>query len=366
MTATDSPAGPRLLADPTLHEAIRSYVGPRASEVDACLCTLREGLAHLASLGAVDVGVLSRDAASDFERMCEVTATVALDDMSQAFSLWAHRMAIEYLNQSDSGCHLRSTYLPRLLAAEVIGSTSFASATANFLAGTPLPLTFRRQADGGLLVNGRIAWASNLEVPFLSVAAAANVDDPADRVVFAYSEATPGLKLPEYPKLLALQSTASTSPLFEEARIAPDEILTHDFTGFVNRVFPTFLMIQCSFCWGMSRRSLAEAEQALAGPSEILREDFDALQARLASAESRLRSMASHVDRTQIDKRDLLQLRLDFGRLAVDSVALEAKVAGGRGYMLHSGTSRRLREAAFLPVQAPTEVQLRWLLSRSE
>ncbi|MDA1240375.1 MAG: acyl-CoA dehydrogenase [Chloroflexi bacterium] len=363
--ATSTP-GPRLLADLALHEAIRAYVGPRAPEVDACRCTLREGLAHLATLGAVERGVLRRDPPADFERMCEVTATVALDDMSQAFSLWAHRMAIEYLHQSDDACHLRGSYLPRLLTGEVLGSTSFASATANYLAGTPLPLTFTRRPDGGLVVNGRIAWASNLEAPFLSVAAAANADDPQDRVVFAYSESTPGLKLTNYPELLALQATASTSPLFEDAQVLPEQILTQDFNGFVGRVFPTFLMIQCSFCWGMSRRSLAEVEAAMAGPNEILREDFEALQARHADAEARLRSMATHADRTQIAKRDLLQLRLDFGRLAVDSVALEAKVAGGRGYMLHSGTSRRLREAAFLPVQAPTEVQLRWLLSRSE
>jgi alkylation response protein AidB-like acyl-CoA dehydrogenase len=356
--------GPRLLTDDALHEAIRGYVGPRASEVDAGRCALREGLTHLDALGALNLGVLGRDGAAAFERMCEVTATVALDDMSQAFALWAHRMAIEYLHQADDACRLGADLLPRLLAGTVIGSTSFASATAHFLAGTPLPLTFRRQPGGGLAVNGRIAWASNLEAPFLSVAAAANADDPEDRVVFAYSEATPGLVLPEYPRLLALQATASTSPVFEQALIAPTHILSGDFPAFVRRVFPTFLLIQCAFCWGLSRRALAEAEAAISGPGEVLRSDLDELQDRAGEAEQRLRSLASHPDRTQIGTRDLLTLRLAWGRLAVEAVALEAKAVGGRGYMLHSGTARRLREAAFLPVQAPTEVQLRWLLSR--
>jgi hypothetical protein len=66
-----------------------------------------------------------------------------------------------------------------------------------------------------------------------------------------------------------------------------------------------------------------------------------------------------------VEHRSLLELRLELGRLAVAAVALESKLAGGRGYMLHSGTARRLRESAFLPVQAPTEVQLQWLLTRS-
>lgn len=359
-------AGPRLLTDEALHEAIRGYVGPRAPEVDACRCTLREGLAHLASLDVVDLGVLSRDGSASFERMCEVTATVALDDMSQAFALWAHRMAIEYLHQSDAECRLRVDALPRLRAGELLGSTSFASATANYLAGTPLPLTFRRRPWGGLVVSGRIPWASNLAAPFLSVAAAANADDPADRVIFAYTEATPGLLLPAYPQLLALQATASTAPAFDEAEITPDHVLTNGFTRFVRCVFPTFLLLQGAFCWGLTRRALAEAESALRGAAEVLRPDLQALQMRALEAEHRLRTMAGSTDRTQLGRRDLLALRLAWGQLAVEAVALEQKAVGGRGYMSSSGTARRLREAAFLPVQAPTEVQLRWLLSRCD
>jgi alkylation response protein AidB-like acyl-CoA dehydrogenase len=185
-------------------------------------------------------------------------------------------------------------------------------------------------------------------------------------VVFACTEATPGLVLPEYPQLLALQATASTAPVFDEAKIAPDHVLTGDFTRFVASVFPTFLLLQSAFCWGLTRRALSEAEAALRGPAEVLRPDLHELQSRAQDVEHRLRAMASHPDRTRLTRRDLLALRLAWGRLSVEAVALEQKAVGGRGYMLLSGTARRLREAAFLPVQAPTEVQLRWLLSRCD
>jgi alkylation response protein AidB-like acyl-CoA dehydrogenase len=363
---TTSPTAPRILADAALHEQITRYCGERAQDIDACRASLRDGLAHLATLGVVHTGVLGRDDAASFERFCEVVATVALEDMSQAFSLWAHRMAIEYLEQSDSGCALRADLLPRVATAEVIGSTSFASATANFLAGAPLPLTYREQADGTLLVSGRIPWASNLEAPFLSVAAAANADDPEQRVVFAYSDQTPGLTLPAYPQILALQSTNSTSPLFEDAVITTDCVLTREFTTFVPRILATFLLIQASFCWGLTRRALGEAEALLGGQRDVLREDFETLDARARDAEATLRRLASTPDRAAIPSREVLALRLEWGRLTVEAVALEAKLAGGRGYMLNSGTARRYREAAFLPVQAPTEIQLRWLLSHSE
>jgi len=45
-------------------------------------------------------------------------------------------------------------------------------------------------------------------------------------------------------------------------------------------------------------------------------------------------------------------------------VATEAKVLGGRGFLATSGTARRLREVAFLPIQSPTEAQLLTELSR--
>ena len=350
--------------DPALLEQLRAYFEPRAAEVDADRASLRDGLAFLGELGLLEVGVYGRPETGPLERMSEVTAAVARFDMSQAFSIWCHRMGVEYLNQADGQCELRETLLPRVLSGEVLGSTSFASAAANYLGEVPLPVTFRRDGDN-LVANGRIAWASNVRAPFVSVVAAANEDDASDRVVFAYTEATPGFRDSGYPDLLALQSTNSTSPFFEDARIDASMVLTQDFPDFFERVFATFILIQCSFCWGISERALSEARTGMTGPREVLLEDFAALEARYDSAVERLRAYARTEDRRTLTTNDVLQLRLDWGRLAVEAVALESKTVGGRGYMRGSDTARRLREVAFLPIQAPTEVQLRWLLSRS-
>jgi alkylation response protein AidB-like acyl-CoA dehydrogenase len=59
-------------------------------------------------------------------------------------------------------------------------------------------------------------------------------------------------------------------------------------------------------------------------------------------------------------------LRLEVGRLGVDATRHEVTVRGGAGYLAGGATARRFREAAFLPIQSPTEAQLRWELSRSE
>jgi hypothetical protein len=43
---------------------------------------------------------------------------------------------------------------------------------------------------------------------------------------------------------------------------------------------------------------------------------------------------------------------------------LESTVVGGAGYAVGSPANRRFREAAFLPVQSPSEGQLRWELTQ--
>ena len=60
--------------------------------------------------------------------------------------------------------------------------------------------------------------------------------------------------------------------------------------------------------------------------------------------------------------RELFSLRLDAALLTGRATRIEGKVVGGRGYAMSSPTARRAREAAFLPVQSPTEGHLRWVL----
>jgi len=66
----------------------------------------------------------------------------------------------------------------------------------------------------------------------------------------------------------------------------------------------------------------------------------------------------------QPTKRKLLELRLTAAELSSASADLEIRTAGGKGYASRTGANRRYREAAFIPVQSPSEAQLRWELAR--
>lgn len=345
---------PPLLA---LDGELTAYFESRATDVDAGAASVRDSIAFVTRRVPLD------GPRADLEATVGLIATIARSDLASAFSLWAHRMAIEYLELLPSSAPLRAHALERLLEGELLGSTALAGATAHMLSGVPLALTSTRDGDD-LVVSGRLPWASNLLPEFVSVTAAADAQGgPA--VVFAFSEQTAGVEVDPFPPLLALQATGSSSIRFHEARIGSEWVVSDDLDGFVRRILPTFLVLQSAFCVGLAARGLEEASGTLGGQREVLRGDVEALQSRLDTAEVQLRSFSRHPDRAAIPLRDLLALRLEVAAVAADAVHAELTAVGGRGYLRTSGTARRLREAAFLPVQAPTEVQLRWALSHS-
>jgi alkylation response protein AidB-like acyl-CoA dehydrogenase len=335
---------------------LTAFFEARAADIDAGTASVRD------SIGFVARRVLLGDR-TDLEATVSLIARIAWSDLSSAFSLWCHRMAVEYLETPPAAAWLKRQVLPRLLEGEVLGSTALAGATAHYLSGAPLPLTFERDGEE-LVINGRLPWASNLLPDFVSVTAAVDAHDEQQKLIVAFGSHTPGVEVDPYPPLLALQATGSSSLRFHDAHIGAEWIVSDDLDGFVRHVLPTFLLLQSAFCAGLATRALDEVAEALGGQREVLRPVLETLQSRLAAAEVALRTFAGSPDREAIPLRDLLALRLEWASLAGESVGLELKAAGGRGYLRTSGTARRLREAAFLPIQAPTEVQLRWALSR--
>lgn len=294
----------------------------------------------------------------------DLIRSIAGADLSSAFSTWAHLMAIEYLSLAPAASRLAQKRLAQLRDGGLLGSTALASSTAAYLSGAPIPVTFRR-ATNGIVLNGRIAWASNLLPPFVSVTAAVHADDERRRIIVAFADDSAGVHIAPAPQLLGLQATGSSSIAFEEARLPGDAIVSDELDDFIGQVLPTFLLLQSSFCAGLGGRALREARHNLGAMRDILAPDLEQLDAAAARADGQLRSLSAHVRPREIPLADLLRLRLDWARLAMEAVLLELKAVGGRGYLASSPTARRLREAAFLPIQAPTEVQLRWALSAS-
>ncbi len=338
------------LTHATLPPAARERVAGRAAAVDAGASDPRTTLEELAADGLLTLGAPGHE--GTLAEQAAVLAALAEECLATAFTAWAHRMVVEYLAPDGGEAAADVAALRR------IGSTAMASGFKACLGIAPLPVTARR--DGGdVVLDGSLPWASNLHDDALIVLAA-RLDD-GEGLVLALDRGTPGVQVRPATGLLALDATASGSLTLAGVRVPGRAVLGEDLTRLATRVRPAFLTLQTAFCLGLSRAALGAAAAGLDGLGLEFADDV----ARLAESREALEDRAATLADGGVPVIEHVRLRLDAAVLAREAVRVESAIAGGRGYLASSPTGRRLREAAFIPVQSPTEGQLRWELRHS-
>jgi alkylation response protein AidB-like acyl-CoA dehydrogenase len=353
-TAIDAALG---LLDSELLPDIRAH----ADALDRDEDTSRRSFAALGAAGLLGLGAPG-NADGRLPQMADVIGRISAECMSTGFSLWAHRMAVEYL--LTAATPFGHAAAERLLAGTTPGVTGMASAFKEAAGCGDLDLT-ATPVNGGYQLNGAIRWASNLYDDSLMITAARTA--AGEKLIVALPLSTPGVVLGDHFALLAMGSTASSYLKLQDAFVASEQVLSDDFLGFLNTVRPTFLVLQSAMCLGLTKTTVAQSKLGLTGVNEVFTSEVDEVAQRLAAAQETLARTAAAVgDAQPPSKKDLLTLRLASAEIASASAALEIRTAGGKGYASRTPASRRYREAAFIPVQSPSEAQLRWELERCE
>jgi alkylation response protein AidB-like acyl-CoA dehydrogenase len=346
---------------PSLHplsERLREEIAANAELLDRGERDTRPVLSALAGEGLLDLGA-PHNHSGGLEAMAAVVSTLAERCMSSAFTTWAHRMTIEYLAASPTP--YASRVLPRLRSGRTCGITGMASSFRDLAGCGALELTAVADGDGYLL-NGPIRWASNLFPDAVLVTGARTAD--GDRIIVVLPLSTPGIEVGKSFPLLALGSTSSSFLSLTDVRVGAEQVLTTDFEAFLTSVRPTFMVLQSAMCIGLARTCLTNTQASMSGTNSVFTEELTSLIAKLSRVDQEVVKAARSVGEPVAPTRaQLLTMRLGAAELATGAAALEAKTAGGRGYVGSSAVSRRYREAAFLPVQSPSESQLRWELA---
>jgi alkylation response protein AidB-like acyl-CoA dehydrogenase len=340
--------------DLALLEDIRAHAGV----LDRGEHQSRRSFAELGAAGLLGVGAPGNDDGR-LPVMADVILQISGECMSTGFSLWAHRMVVEYLLTAATPFGI-SAARP-LLAGTAPGVTAMASAFKEAAGCGSLELT-ATPVDGGYELSGPIRWASNLYADSTMVTAART--DAGEKLVVALALNTTGVVIGDHFDLLALGSTASSYLNLQSAYVPAEQVLSRDFDGFLRTVRPTFLVLQSAMCLGLARTAVAQSRFGLTGVNSVFATDVDRIAEKLASAEATLARLAAAVGGvTPPTKKELLSLRLAAAELSSASADLEIRTAGGKGFASRTSTSRRYREAAFIPVQSPSEAQLRWELA---
>lgn len=336
---------------------IVALAAQRAGDVDRAGSDVRPALRRLGAAGLLDRG--TPGGAGTLGEQVEVTRALAQSCVATAFSAWAQRMAIGYL-ASWGGAQLRGALLPSLVSGERAGATAMATAFQDALGLKQVGVHARPDGDE-VVLDGTIPWASNLFPDGAAVVLPARTAD-GRRLIVAITTDLDGVGLAPYPSLLALGATASTSMTLDGVRIPSAWVLTDRFLDFLTDVRPAFLLLQVAFCLGLVDAALTGADGRFVGVTGALADDHHRLVERRDDLDGTLRRLLADGAAPTVE---LVRLRLAAGQLGVDATRHESTVRGGAGYLAGSPTARRLREAAFLPIQSPTEAQLRWELSQS-
>ena len=374
---------------PAATEPVLARVAERAGEVDRAEADLWD---ELAALGELDLLTAPLPLAA------ELTHALARRCTASAFALWGHRSAIAYHEATG-------TPLPDGAASGVVALASGMAPAFKEEAGLgEIPLLATDSPDGAIAVSGVLPWCSNLR-PGGWVVTPVRWED-GRRAVVRHRRDADGVRVKELTGLTALDATASGVLLLDEVCIPAQDVLAWDLPAFRDDVRATFLQIQTAMCLGLAGAALDAAEagaddvarEVLAEELSAAAEDWQHLRGALAAgvrAASAVRaggaggpsdaassgappsgtspsgpsvaggSPAVAAPSAPVRPAELVRVRLEAALLTGRATRLEQKIVGGRGYALASDTSRRAREAAFLPVQSPTETHLRHLLARA-
>lgn len=334
-----------------LDESIRATLQENASAVDKGDKPARYGLELLAKHGLLNTdGLVST---------VRLVRALAREDLSVAFSTWADLMVLTYLQAAD-------TKHPELIESLQNGSRPGVTGMASvfkFAAGAGDLDLHATATDGGFQVSGKLKWASNLADDAIIVSGAHS--DQGGQFLFVIDGDAPGITLGTPFGLLGLNATSSAWVEFNNVFVPTENVLTTSFKDYLPQVRPTFLLLQSSECLGVAESAIAAASGKAVGINEVFADDIAETYQQITELISAQESIAEKTDNGQQPAfADLLRLRLNAAQAAVNAANLEIRVAGGAGYAKSSPASRRYREATFIPVQSPSEGQLKWQLAR--
>ncbi|WP_432488784.1 acyl-CoA dehydrogenase family protein [Kineococcus sp. SYSU DK018] len=335
--------------------AVAERFAVTAAAVDAGERDVREGLRLLGRWGLLAPSGAPGDRLAASVAVLRAVASASLAD---AFSAWSQTVVVEYLERfppPGGGGELPAG----LRAGTACGATALAPALADVAGGPPVPVVATPTPAGSWRLDGELPWASNLFDDAALVLPARTPD--GGRLVALVRLGAPGVHLRPVGELLALNSTGTAAVQLDGAVAGPGAVLARDLTAFVGACRPVMLLTQAALALGVADAALDGAATHLHGAEGVADGDHRELlgeRDRLAARLGRLAREPGHQGPT-----GPAAARLDALHLVARAVTVEGLLAAGAGYRAAHPAARRRREAAFLPVQAPGELQLRRVLA---
>ncbi len=333
---------------------------PRAREIDAgaypedIMRAVGAAGAYGAHVGAGPVTLMDT---------IEGISTVAEQCISTAFCMWCQNALGWYIASSDNAA-LKAKLGEEVATGAVLGGTGLSNPMKTFFGIEKMRLKGTR-VEGGYTVKGALPWVSNVgEDGYFGMVFET---DDGKRIMAVAGCAQEGVKTVLDHEFMAMGGTATRAVQFRDAFIADDMILADPIDGYLQKIRPGFVLMQCGMAIGMIRSSIdlmRQVDGPLGHVNKYLEEQPEDFEKILAEAETELADLAKTPYDTSISYfRRVIKLRLLGGETAVKAAHAAMLHQGARGYVSSGAAQRRLREAYFIAIVTPATKQLRKMLA---
>lgn len=301
------------------------------------------------------------DREHDMGAAIQAMAEVSHECLSTGFTVWCQDTCGWYLQNAENGA-VRDIWLPRVSTGEVLAGTGMSNTMKAFAGIESLRLKGKR-VDGGYVVNGSLPWVSNLGEDHV-FGTLFELEGQSGRSVMTLVDcAMDGFSLRQSAHFTALEGTRTFACIFEDVFIPDEMIIDHDGAAFLRRSRAGIVLLQFGMGVGnvQSCIDLCRGVEPLLGhvncylddrPDELQEELDDAVEAALALAEDPFETSDEFF-------REILQLRLAAGELAIRASQSAMLHTGAKGYLRTAPAQRKLRESYFVAIVTPAIKHLR-------
>ncbi len=290
----------------------------------------------------------------------DAMARVARDCLATAFCIWCQDTFVWYLANSESP-ELRRFLLPGAAAGRVLGGTGLSNPMKAASGIERLRLRARR-ADGGYVVEGTLPWVSNLG-PAHHFGTVFEVIGEDRQVMAMIDCATPGVRLGDGARFLALDGTRTCSVVFRDAFVPESSILAEDAAAFVARIKAGFILLQTGMALGLVQGCIdvmRRSDESCGHVNRFLEDRPELFAAALADLTARIETLARTPHETSREYlRAVLEARLAGSTWSLRAAQAALLHAGAKGYLAGASAQRKLREASFIAIVTPAVKHLR-------
>ena len=301
------------------------------------------------------------DGQHDMPTALAAMAEVSHECLSTGFANWCQDTCGWYL-QNATNDTVRDAWLPRVASGEVLAGTGMSNTMKAFAGIEALRLKGKR-VDGGYIVNGSLPWVSNLGEDHVFGTLFELVGEPGRSVMTLVDCQMEGFSLRLSAHFTALEGTRTFACIFENVFIPDNMIIDHDGAAFLRRSRAGIVLLQFGMGVGNIQASIdlcRDVEPLLGHVNQYLDDRPDELQEELDDAVEAVMALAEDPFETSEDFfREILELRLAAGELALRASQSAMLHTGAKGYLRTAPAQRKLRESYFVAIVTPAIKHLR-------